>query len=479
MSRLKLPSHIARSRAGYQQGGLLLSFTLNIKPDVSLIVLPAPYTAPSVRQISRELLHDAAPPQIPSAAMMRGISRTLRSAASAPTTRARPPHVVILHAESLFPVQEMPGITLSRNPTPNITRLWRECGGQRTLVSKFGGGSIYSEFEATTGFSTSIFPPPFNYPNQMVLPKARAVPTRAWLFRSYGYHTAAIAPYARTMWHADRLYPLMGYQQHVAREDFADGDYQDRYIADRATVNRLLSLLRSAEGPMFVFTATMGSHGPYTGCAAEVRDVQVTRHVDGAGAAGRAELEGYVRTLSRLDDAVGVLFEGLKQLDRPVIVLLYGDHLPAIEELRRGLIPGDGARMPLRKKLKLFTTLAFVWSSDGDNAPHSARAATSATFAAAPAQQSLFLFAPVLLRRCGLSHPYYTDFLEQVAREVPGIGVDLYLSGKGDVSSQPPPAAARTLGMLRTLEYDIFVGEQHCAGELFPEFTKMSTAVSP
>src|SRR5439155_11110128 len=104
MSTWKIPSHVARSRAGYQQGGLLLSFTLNIKSDESEIVLPAPYTAPSVRQISRELLHDATPPPVPSAAMMRGISQTLLSAGTRPTTGAQLPHVVLVRAESLFPV---------------------------------------------------------------------------------------------------------------------------------------------------------------------------------------------------------------------------------------------------------------------------------------------------------------------------------------------------------------------------------------
>jgi hypothetical protein len=478
MSAMKLARSVPRTRAGYRNAGLLLGFVLNVKADASQIVLPEPYSAQSVRQISGELLHDATAAEkgaqaVPSAAQMRGISQTLLSARAPAASGTLQPHVVILHAESLFRVADMPGIELSRDPTPNIDRLWNECGRGRTLVTKFGGGSIYSEFEATTGFSTSIFPAPFNYPNQMVLPKARAVPTLAWLFRSYGYHTAAIAPYARTMWHADRLYPLMGYQQHIAREDFAAGDYQDRYIADRATVSRLLTLLKSAEGPMFVFTATMGSHGPYAGCAKEVTDVAVTSHVKGTGAADAAALEGYVRTLSRLDDAMGVLFDGLKQLDRPVVVLLYGDHLPAIAELQRAVARGDQDKMPLRAKAQLFTTVAFVWSSGQSAESTGARAAST------PPQRSIFLFVPELLRRCGLSHPYYTDFLEQVARQSPGIGVDLYLSATGAPSRTPPPEAARTLETLRTIEYDIFVGEQHCTGDLFPEFTKMSAAARP
>src|SRR2546421_5858296 len=140
------------------------------------------------------------------------------------------------------------------------------------------------------------------------------------------------------MWQVNRLYPLMGYEQHISKEDFSDSDYQGRYIGDHATVNRMLSLLKSAQTPMFIFTATMGSHGPYSGVAEEITDTQVTRN--GKMPAGD-ELAGYVRSIARLDRAMDELFSGLKNLDYPVVVLLYGDHLPGIAEVQKSLIPND------------------------------------------------------------------------------------------------------------------------------------------
>ncbi len=461
LSALGMPADVPLSRIGYRKAGLLLAFTLNIKTDEARLAPPDRYGPQAVQLVSQELLHDSEPAVPPGADLMRAVGRDVLAAAAPPTTRpALLPHVVILHAESLFRVQDIPQITLSRDPTPNLQRLWTEAGPLKTLASHYGGGSVYSEFEAATGFSTSIFPMPFNYPYQLVLPRGRPVPTLAWLFRSYGYHTAAIAPYARTLFQVHRLYPLMGYQQHIAREDFTAGDYEDRYIADRVTVNRLLSLLKTADRPTFVFAATMGSHGPYDGCAKNVTDVHVTRATksdDGV------ELDGYVRTLSRLDDAMGTLFAGLKTLDRPVVVLLYGDHLPGIREVQKLLLPRDQERLP-DEKAKLFTTLAFLWSNPPAAAPPDPR----------PVQRSIGLFVPMLLRRCGISHPFYTDFLERLARQVPGIGVDLFVTPTGRASFDPPPAAAHSLEMLRMIEYDIFFGDQHCLPTLFPEFTKAS-----
>ena len=67
--------------------------------DQHQIVLPVPYSAGSVQQVSHELLHDAAPDAIPSSQQVREITRTLLSARGPAASNAQQPHVVILHAE--------------------------------------------------------------------------------------------------------------------------------------------------------------------------------------------------------------------------------------------------------------------------------------------------------------------------------------------------------------------------------------------
>ncbi|QOV88461.1 LTA synthase family protein [Humisphaera borealis] len=464
---LGIPARVELSRAAYREAGLLLGFTLNLKTDGQRLVPPEEYSRQSIEKLTGELMHDIQPranaATAPSGDDMKRIARNLVGGSPSinAASIARPPHVIILHLESLFRIQDVPQFTLSRNPTPNIEKLWRDSGSIRTLTAKYGGGSIFSEFEATTAFSTSLFPDPFNLPYQLVLPKGRPVPTLAWLFRAHGYRSAAIAPYARRLFQVDKLYPLLGYEQHISREDFSPSDYDDAYIADRATVDRLLTLLKGADKPMFVFTATMGSHGPYVSSGKSMTDVTI---MNPPNRSGDAQLDGYVRAIARLDLSIKTLFEGLGKLDRPVVVLGYGDHLPGIPELQKTLLPGENDPVA-SKKARMFTTVAFLWASDGK----------AASDLPDQSQRSVALLVPALLRRCGIRHPFYTEFLESVAQACPGIGVDLYIGPDGQASFKPPPGATERLETLRTIEYDIFFGSQFCAPSLFPEFTSMTT----
>lgn len=453
-------TEVPRSREGYWKSGLALGFTMNIRADEQRIRMEIPYTAQNVKQVSNELLHDAKPATHPSAQEIKGITDTMLASSGPPSHPDELPHVIVLHAESLFRVQDVPGLKFTQNPTPTIEKLWKASGKPLTLVGKYGGGSIYSEFEATTGFSTLVFPVPFDNPSALVLPKARPVPSLAWLFRSMGYHTVALTCYPRYMWNVDRIYPKLGYQRHIAREDFGPNDYEDRYIADSKTYGKLIEVLKSADRPTFVFAANMGSHGIYTDVAKEITDVQVIREnpVDDP-----EELDGYVRAIARLDRALTTLFAELQHLKRPVVVMLYGDHLPAIPEVQRILYPKSEQNNP-EAKARIFTTMAFVWTSRG----------TVSLAEATPARRGIFLFTPWLLRECGITHPFYTAFLEQVNRQIPGIGNGLYIGADGKVTAEVPESGRRTLEMLKTLEYDVLYGERYALDAVFPEFKRES-----
>jgi hypothetical protein len=80
--------------------------------------------------------------------------------------------------------------------------------------------------------------------------------------------------------------------------------------------DRVLKELRDAKQPMFAYFSTMRQHSPH-----------VDRYPKGAF---RAEiLQEYGRRLELSAQEARAFMEDLRTLDRPTIVLMYGDHIPS------------------------------------------------------------------------------------------------------------------------------------------------------
>jgi hypothetical protein len=119
-------------------------------------------------------------------------------------------------------------------------------------------------------------------------------------------------------------------------------------VSDLAVTRAILSELDAANRPTYVTAITIDNHGPWGDHAPEDDSdlgLPGTLHGD-----ARTQMADYIARVRDADKAFGYLIDALQRRGRPTIVVLYGDHLPALEPVYDQLCFKDGesaqAHMP-------------------------------------------------------------------------------------------------------------------------------------
>lgn len=223
-------------------------------------------------------------------------------------------------------------------------------------VSVHGGGTANSEFEFLTGntmgfLGTACYPySAFNLANIASLPRQ---------FSDLGYRTIAMHPNLATNWSRDKAYPALGFDEFLDIDDFQGSNLFHSGVSDAATYDKILELLREDPSPQFIFDLTMQNHGGYTlGMTAQglpYFDFPMTD--DGMD----AQMNDYLACVEESDRALSDFIAELRTLERPVIVLVFGDHQPAISSVFfDAMHPGVEDISTVER---LYTTQYVIWAN--------------------------------------------------------------------------------------------------------------------
>lgn len=241
------------------------------------------------------------------------------------------PDIVVIQVEALFDPGRIEG--LDSAPWLNEWQRHASRGIHGSLVSPtFGGGTIRAEFEAMTGYPLQAFPAvQFPYYGLLV----DGLPTLPNNLVQLGYHTRVVHPFKAAFWNRRIAMRALGFQELTFEEAFAGASRAGPYISDHALYQHLLDYDRST-APQFVLAITMENHGPWTGDFRKGIDGQLPSlpaQMDELPEAARHELRRYLWHVQSGDRALGTLLDRLLARDRPTVVAVYGDHLPALKKV--------------------------------------------------------------------------------------------------------------------------------------------------
>ncbi|MCK8784591.1 LTA synthase family protein [Roseomonas sp. NAR14] len=242
------------------------------------------------------------------------------------------PHLVLIQSESF--------LDAARLGHGDLLPHWASLGASSLqrgplAVAGFGANTMRAEFAVLTGIPDAAlgldrFNPYFRFAR-------RPVRSLAWTLRARGHSATFLHPHDPRFFARDRVMPALGFERFESEADFPGADRVGRYVADAALGERLAALLR-APAPQFLFAVTMQAHGPWPGA-------------DPRGT--------YLRHLADADAMLGIVAAAARRAARPVVLCLYGDHLPALPGLPETLgrdtdyliwrsdRRGGGARRPL------------------------------------------------------------------------------------------------------------------------------------
>ena len=131
-------------------------------------------------------------------------------------------------------------------------------------------------------------------------------------------------PNHATNWNRENVYNDFGFDQFLAIEDFQDADTLRGMVTDAATYDKIIEMLQTDDSPQFIFDVTMQNHSGYdTGLLPN--NIQTNYLIDGTY---DPEVNEYLALIEQSDQALEEFIGKLQNLDRPVVVVFFGDHQP-------------------------------------------------------------------------------------------------------------------------------------------------------
>ncbi len=247
------------------------------------------------------------------------------------------PDIIVIQSESLFD----PG-TLCEVPRPALLEAFAEYGeGGGLDVPVFGGRTLQTEFEVLTGAPISAYPRSMFAYYELLDHPVEALP-RA--MGRLGYRTVAIHPNNRGFWRRGAAMERLGFSTFLDIGSFRHpNDFSRRgFVSDAALTRAVLSVLDSSPDPAFITAITMDNHGPWGG--GPVPNPEALPLPEGLDGEARTILADYMARAIDADRAYAYLVKALERRGRPAVVLVYGDHLPALPEVYERLCFRDGQR---------------------------------------------------------------------------------------------------------------------------------------
>lgn len=338
-------------------------------------------------------------------------AKNILSASKVQKEAEEKPNIIVIMNESLADLNVIGNFKTNEDYMPFIRSLKKNTIKGELLVSPFGGYTCNTEFEFLTGLSMGLLPPGSTpYLQYVSKPFSFALPAH---LSELGYKTAAIHPYLGRCWNRNKVYDLIGFDEFVSLDngldkyvDENDWEYVRNYISDRTSYRAVLNMLENKKqnDRMFIFNVTMQNHGGYTYESAEFPTITIS---DMQGQ--YKETEQYLSLVKESDNAFRELAEYLKSYAEPTIVLMFGDHQPAIEqEFFEELYGKSLSKLSLEELQKRYKVPFIVWANYDIPSDNDVRTSTN-------------YLSDILLDAANLPKSEVGDFISSIRAEIPQI----------------------------------------------------------
>ena len=318
-----------------------------------------------------------------------------------------PVNIICIMNESFSDLQVAGDFTTNVDYMPFWNSLTENTVRGSLCVPVFGSMTCNTEAEFLTGDSTAILPMNSNAYQFNIRPGALSLVST---LKAQGYRAVAMHPYPADNWNRKTVYEDFGF------DEFYDIDYYDgaeqlrNYVSDQADFAELIKQVEQKDSPedkLFLFNVTMQNHGGY---AYKYENFPEEVQLTGELAGKYPQAEQYLSLVKRSDAAFEELITYFQSCDQPTMIVMFGDHQPAVENDFYYEIAGLSEDMviPAEDRLIWYQTPFVIWTnyaqSSGDMGKLSA----------------LYLSSYVL-KLSGLEMTPYNRFLLSLSQNVPVI----------------------------------------------------------
>ena len=261
------------------------------------------------------------------------------------------PNIIFLQLESFIDPSTINTIEVDGEVCPNFRELVNKFPSGQLTVPACGAGTANVEFEVMTGLSVKFFGPG-EYPYKSVLTE-NTTETLGFDLKSLGYSTHAIHNHRGVFYNRNTVFANMGMDTFTSIEYMSNVEKTPKnWAKDDLLVECMVDALDSTPTRDMIYTISVQGHGQYPG---EETLTNPELHVTKAPTEElKWKFEYYVNQIHEMDDFVGRLTSVLSEYDEPVVLVMYGDHIPAIDLTEDALENGN-----------LYGTEYVIWNNFG------------------------------------------------------------------------------------------------------------------
>lgn len=138
------------------------------------------------------------------------------------------------------------------------------------------------------------------------------------LLGKLGYDTVALHGDNSEFWNRHKVYPVLGFGDYVAEDEFADQEILGMGLSDASLFKQAMLELDSADKPCYLYSITLTSHMPFL----------LPEEALLPGLSGHGATNNYLESMRYTDACIGKFISGLEAggyLENSVLVV-YGDH---------------------------------------------------------------------------------------------------------------------------------------------------------
>ena len=315
---------------GAKNNGILIQFLNNI--DVQIMPQPKNYSKTTIKRIVKKYQKEAIK-----------INQKRKNDISKQT-------IIFNLSEAFADPRRVPGIKLNVNPIPNIDRIKRNTTSGLMMSSGYGGGTANMEYMTLTGLATCNFAPTLPSPYTQLVPRQNYIPT----FNQEFPYSVGIHPYTGEFYNRISNYKKFKFNKFTYLNNKKSPITslhkigRNPYQSDKTAYTNLLNQLHNYQKPQFINLITMQNHYPYNNLYNNHR-IKATSTNQSSNSA----ISTFATGLHYTDSVVNQTIKQLNKIDRPITLVFYGDHLPAVGYSNK--MAKDG--------IKLHQTDYFIYSN--------------------------------------------------------------------------------------------------------------------
>lgn len=314
------------------------------------------------------------------------IKETLSTIDDTNDTPPKNPDIICIMNESLSDLRVLGDLQTNEEYMPFMDSLTENTIKGNLYVPVIGAGTSNSEFEFITGNTTAFLPGGSNA--YMLYIKDRASSMVSTL-NAQNYNCVAFHPYYSSGWNRISVYDAFGFSlfkslgnlmdlsimqkyqqtndvellQQLVDEAYPNSDMLLRaYISDSYNYKVLIEDYenRDTSKPYFVFNVTMQNHGAYNKSASNFNENIYATNVSKEYPLARQ----YLSLIKHSDDAFRDLINYFSRVEEPVIICMFGDHQPSIEQEFISELLGKGINsLTAEEAQKRYMTPFYIWAN--------------------------------------------------------------------------------------------------------------------